>query len=364
MVLAVITFVVAHEAGHFFAAKAMGMKVSEFFVGFGPKLWSFKRGETEYGIKAVLLGGYVKIPGMSPTEEISPADEGSTYRDKSMSAKLLVLLAGITMNFLFAYLLLWAAVGIYGQEDFQVNPVVEEMVAFETGASPGLDAGFEVGDRFVAVSGTTVATWDEVSALISDNGPGEIVFEVERGGQLVSLIAVLREHPSDPERGFLGVRPEVLSVRTDPGFFASAGLAGRGVVEFTKMSYGFFGDLLQFDTLSNLIGGVAGNEITVDARPVSLIGLVQIGAKADQIGAENILYLLASLNVILGALNVVPLLPLDGGHAGLAIYEKVAKKPANLEKLAPFAAVFVIFFVFLGVLTLILDIVNPIDIPG
>ena len=137
MVLAVITFVVAHEAGHFFAAKAMGMKVSEFFVGFGPKLWSGKRGETEYGIKAVLLGGYVKIPGMSPTEEISPADEGSTYRDKSMSAKLLVLLAGITMNFLIGYLLLWAAVGIYGQEDFQVNPIVEELVIFETGSSPG-----------------------------------------------------------------------------------------------------------------------------------------------------------------------------------------------------------------------------------
>ncbi len=364
MILAVIAFVVAHEAGHFFAAKAMGMKVSEFFVGFGPKLWSFKRGETEYGVKAVLLGGYVKIPGMSPSEEVSPSDEGSTYRDKSMSAKLLVLLAGISMNFLIGYLLLWTVFGLFGEEEVEVNPIVAELVVFEDGASPAAAAGLEPGDVFVSVGGVAITDWQEVSDQVAANGPGELLIEVQRGDEIVGMVAILRSRPDDPSAGFLGVQPEVIISQTDPGLFESAGLAGQATVQFTKMSYSFFGDLVRPSTLMNLIGGVTGEEITVDARPVSLVGLAQIGAQSQELGAANIMLLLASINIILGSLNVIPLLPLDGGHAALAVYEKVAKRPANLEKLAPFAAIFILFFIFLGVLTIVLDIVNPLELPG
>ena len=114
-VLALILFVVIHEAGHFFAAKASKMKVTEFFVGFGPRLWSTVRGETEYGFKAIPAGGYVKITGMNPFDEVDPADEGRTYRGKTMTQKLVVILAGIAANFLLAYLILWGLFGVYGE---------------------------------------------------------------------------------------------------------------------------------------------------------------------------------------------------------------------------------------------------------
>src|SRR5688572_24379149 len=109
-VVAIVLFVTAHEAGHFVAAKATGMKVTEFFFGFGPKLWSTKKGDTEYGFKGVPLGGYVRIVGMNPLEEVAPNDIGRTYREKKFWEKSVVVLAGVGANFLLAYIMFYGLV--------------------------------------------------------------------------------------------------------------------------------------------------------------------------------------------------------------------------------------------------------------
>ena len=155
VILCIIAIVMIHELGHFLAAKHGGMKVTEYFVGFGPRLWSFRRGETEYGIKALPLGGYVKIPGMTNLEEVDPADEGRLYRDKPFHARLLVAVAGSAMHFLMAFLLLWALLSFIGipnanQVDFQgVLPV---------GGRPGPAqvGGVRPGDVVVSVDGKAV----------------------------------------------------------------------------------------------------------------------------------------------------------------------------------------------------------------
>ncbi len=122
VVASIIVIVMLHELGHFLAAKHGGMKVTEYFVGFGPRLWSFRRGETEYGIKALPLGGYVKIPGMTNLEEVDPADEGRVYRDKPFHSRLLVAVAGSAVHFLLAFVLLWVLLTFVGVPNCEPGP--------------------------------------------------------------------------------------------------------------------------------------------------------------------------------------------------------------------------------------------------
>lgn len=360
-VLALILFVVIHEAGHFFAAKASKMKVTEFFVGFGPRLWSTTRGETEYGFKAIPAGGYVKIAGMNPFDEVDPADEERTYRGKTMTQKLAVILAGIAANFLLAFLILWGLFGFYGEPSGapvpEVQAVVEESAAAEAGLQPG--------DVIVSVDGISVETWGDASTAIAAR-PGEtVVIEVLRDGGTVDLTATLGTRTTDEgtEVGFLGFQPVVELVTTDVGVVEAGGLAVVEVWELTRASYGFLADLVTPSTIAELVGGVGGGEVTTEARPVSIVGLAQIGAQADDLGIVNVLYLMASINVILAALNALPILPLDGGHAAIAIYERVSGRKANLQALAPFAVAVVVLFVLIGVLSILLDLTNPIDLP-
>lgn len=362
MILALILFVVIHEAGHFLAAKASQMKVTEFFVGFGPRVWSFVRGETEYGFKAIPAGGYVRITGMNPFEEVDPADEARTYRGKTLTQKLFVILAGVGANFLVAFLILWGLFVAYGEPGGGAIPEVAEVVPDSAAAA----AGLEPGDVLLSVDGVPVDDWDDASAAIAER-PGEAVeIAVDRDGTTVVLDATLdaREGEDGTEVGFLGFAPVIEVTTTDVGFFEGAGLAGAEVGELTMMSYRFLGQLVNPATIGELIGGVGGGEVTTESRPVSIVGLAQIGAQADAIGVANLLYLMASINVILAALNALPILPLDGGHAAIAIYEKVSGRRANLQALAPIAVAVVALFVFIGVLSILLDVTNPIDLGG
>ena len=140
MILALFVFVMAHEAGHFLAAKAVGMKATEFFFGFGPKLYSFVRGETEYGIKAIPAGGYVRIAGMNPFEEVAPEDLGRTYREKQFWEKSLVVLAGVVLNFLLAYLILWVVFAVWGNIRLEPTSVVGTIAEIEgVSSAPALE---------------------------------------------------------------------------------------------------------------------------------------------------------------------------------------------------------------------------------
>ncbi len=166
--LAMVAVVMLHEAAHFVAAKLSGMKATEFFFGFGPRLWSIRKGETEYGIKALPFGGYVKILGMSNLErDIDPADEPRTYRQASYPKRMAVALAGVATHFVLAFLLLVVLLTAIGVPNYD-SPSTEvgSLSRLETGAAPALDAGFRVGDRIVAINGNPISSWDELLPYI------------------------------------------------------------------------------------------------------------------------------------------------------------------------------------------------------
>ena len=363
-VLAIVFFVTAHELGHFLAAKAVGIKATEFFFGFGPRIWSFRRGETEYGVKAIPLGGYVRVVGMNPVEEVAEADLGRTYREQPFWKKTVVVLAGVTMNFAIAYVMfagLLLANGIT-----QLSTTLSEIVpAFENGdPTPAARAGFRAGDTVLAVNSVPTPDWSAVGEELSSR-PGEtVVVTIERGGQLQDITATLatRPHPeTGAPRGFLGVAPGV--VERQLGLWEALGTAGRQLGSSVAVTFEVLGRIVQPGTLSELARVLVGDtDVPDEIRPVSPIGVGTIGSQVDEFGWGPFLFLLASVNVMLGTLNVLPLYPLDGGHFAVALYEKLSRRQVNVRVLIPVAAIVVTLVSFLGIVAIILDLVNPIDI--
>ena len=360
-ILAIVVFVTAHEAGHFIAAKATGMKATEFFFGFGPRLWSFRRGETEYGIKAIPAGGYVRIVGMNPFEEVEPADVGRTYREKPFWKKSVVVLAGVGMNFLIAYVMFFAlfmSIGIA-----EPIPVIDNVIATVDGEpTAAAGAGLRRGDRIFGVDGVTYDDWDDISLALA-NRPGEAVtLNVERAGESIDVPVRLGSRPAldgEGERGFLGVEASVLE--RDTGLFEGLGLAGQEVWANIGLTFEVMGQLIQPESLVRLAGVFIGNtDIPPEIRPVSPIGMANLGSQVDAIGIANYVGLLASINVILATFNVIPLLPLDGGHFAVALWQKVTGREPNVRKLVPVAVAVIVLFTFLGLAAMILDIVDPI----
>lgn len=365
--LAIIVFVTAHEAGHFLAAKAVGMKATEFFFGFGPKLWSFRRGETEYGVKLLPLGGYVRIIGMNPMEEVAPEDLGRTYREKRFWEKSVVVLAGVGMNFLIAFLLFWGVVQLNGIAE--PVPVVDEVVPTvavggETRPTPAAEAGLESGDVIRAIGGRQVGEWRDVPAALAAVGPGPTELVVERDGALITVTVdlITREAPegSAPVT-FLGIAP-IVNVRR-PGVIEAIGMAGGQVRDGIGFTFTAIGDMIKPSSLAQYFAVFTGDvEVDEEIRPVSPIGIVNIGSQAQS--AAALFGILAFVNVILATINLLPLFPLDGGHFAVAVYEKVTGREANMRRLIPVAAAVIGLFVFLGFVAIVLDIVNPISLPS
>lgn len=362
-ILAIVVFVTIHEAGHFLAAKATGMKATEFFFGFGPRLWSFKKGETEYGIKAIPAGGYVRIVGMNPFEEVAPEDRGRTYREKPFWQKSFVVLAGVGMNFLLAFLMFYflvLSVGIAEPVPI-VNAVIDSVDDQPTAAA---EAGIRPGDRILGVDGVRYDDWTEISSQLADRPLANVVLTVERGGSVLDIPVTLGSRPGpdgEGERGFLGVQATV--VERSAGLFEAAGIAGQEVAGGVRLTFEVMGRLIQPESLLRLAAVFVGQtDVPNDIRPVSPIGLAQIGSQAGTIGIANYIGILASINVILATFNVLPLLPLDGGHFAVALWQKVTGREPDIRRLVPVAVAVIVLFVFLGLAAVVLDIFNPIRI--
>ncbi len=352
--LAIILFVTAHEAGHFLAAKAVGMKATQFFFGFGPKLWSMQKGETEYGFKLLPLGGYVRIIGMNPLEEVAPEDMGRTYREKKFWEKSVVVLAGVGMNFLIGFLLFYGVLlttGVPGDPIPVVGLVVED--------SPAAAAGLEAEDALVAIDGDEVETWTDATDALSAAGPGEASLTVRRDGELISMNVVLEENPNVEGAGYLGVAPQ--TERLDVGPFESIGLAGQLVGSAITDTFDALFQMVKPSSLAQYLGVLGGDtDVPDEVRPVSPIGIVAIGAQAETVAL--LVGILAYVNVILATINLLPLFPLDGGHFSVALYEKVTGRQADIRRLIPVAAAVIGLFIFLGFVAIILDLTNPINL--
>jgi len=352
--VAIILFVTAHEAGHFVAAKAVGMKATEFFFGFGPKLWSTRRGETEYGFKALPFGGYVRIVGMNPLEEVAPADMGRTYREKKFWEKSVVVLAGVGMNFLLGFLLFYGVVlanGVPGEPTSTVATVIENSAAAE--------AGIREGDTIVAIGGALVQDWQDIPDALQNEGPGATTVTITRGGETTTLPIELEESETVAGSGFLGIGPTVSIEPVGPieGVGMAGQLVGNGIVDTFYTLYQMF----RPSSLAEYVGVLAGDtDVPDEIRPVSPIGIAYIGSQAESV--TFFLGIMAYINVILATINLLPLFPLDGGHFAVAFYEKITGREADVRRLVPIAAGVIGVFAFLFFVAVILDVANPISL--
>jgi len=344
--------------------------VTEAFIGFGPRIWSFKRGETEYGIKPIPFGAYVKIVGMNNLEEVAPEDEHRTYRSKPFWAKSVVVLSGVLANFLIAFFI-FSSVAMIEGEPVVVDgePVLTTQVSGVVDADDGgqptaaAQAGLLAGDVIVGIDGVEVSGWEDLRNRIEATAGEEGVLAVERDGERIELTTTMgtRIDPdTGAEVGFLGFAPAVAT--EDISVFEAGWIGVRQVGFAVEFTFEAFARILRFDTLGQLVGGITGGELDPDVRPVSPLGIVQIGRQAEEFGLVNVILLMAFVNVILGTLNALPLYPLDGGHFAVALYEKVTGRTADVRKLIPVALTVIGVIGLIGVLAIILDIVNPIDL--
>jgi membrane-associated protease RseP (regulator of RpoE activity) len=359
MVMALIVMIFLHELGHFLTARRAGMKVTEFFLGFGPRLWSFRRGEVEYGLKALPLGAYVRIIGMNNLEEVPPEDEPRTYRQKGYWARLSVAVAGSAMHFLLAIILLVVTLGFFGvQRDtaWKVSAVSDD--------SPALVAGLRPGDRIVNIDGTPVDTFAELTNEIRSR-PGQTVsLAVEHPDHSTSQVTatLAARNPSGDPVGFLGIGETRDYVRESlpSAVVGSAQEFGRiawgSVVGLTKV-FSPNGVRDYVDALTNKPASGSGGGS--DNRLVTVVGVTQLAEKVAHNGIADLLILLAVINISIGLFNLIPLLPFDGGHVAIATYEAIRSRRgrryyADITKMLPasYVALAIILMFFVGSLYL------------
>ncbi len=376
-----VACIVAHELGHFLTAKAARMKVTEFFVGFGPRLWSVRRGETEYGVKALPLGGYCRIVGMTNLEEVDPADEARTYRQRPVWRRLTVAVAGSCMHFLIAFAVLFAMFAgtgdVSGYLPVPADSPIVAIVALAHGQSPAQKAGFRLGDQVEAVDGHHFETFAEMKAFIVARPDTRLSVEVDRHGRLLTLhprtvnleTVAIKGVGAGATRvarptGFIGF--EVSSV-VHSSLGASVLHAAGDWWHISAETLGAFGRLLTLHGIQSYFHLLSSPSAAAHPGPHSVrfespVGIVVLLHRAAGAGLAWVLYLLAAINLSLGIFNLVPLLPLDGGHVVIALYEGVRgflqRRPyhADVRKLLPVFYLAIALIAFLGISALFLDI--------
>ncbi len=369
---ALIAMVMLHELGHLLTAKWGHMKVTEYFLGFGPRLWSVRRGETEYGIKAIPAGGYVKILGMTSAEEVDPADEPRTYRQQPFHNRLVVGLAGSAMHFVMAFVLLFALYAFIGAP--QGNEV--SVSAFSTlshNADPARAAGFRPGDVFVSVNGTRVRSPEDLQNQVSHHAGRPITVVVERDGAQRTIVVTPQADPAvKGANGRIGV---ILSppVKT-AGPISSLDHAGRDLGDAMTGSVTGLGQVFSASGISSYVHQLTNSHVASQAsqngtpRLQSILGAGRLAVQGAHAGAYYLVRVLVLIIVFVGVLNLFPMLPLDGGHVAIAVYERIRSRRgrayhADVTKLTPVAYAFVLLLGFIVLSSLYLDIAHPLKNP-
>lgn len=381
VVAAVVLMITLHELGHFVTAKWSGMKVTEAFIGFGPRLWSVRRGETEYGIKAIPAGAYVRIVGMSNLEEVDPADEPRTYRHQSFPRRLLVAVAGSGMQMLLALVALWAFLAAVGTPSAD-SVTVQGIAPLAHGADPARAAGLRPGDVVVAVDGQRLSGSGDGAAnqmvkVISTHAGTPVRLTVHRDGATRTLTVVPvptqvtsgRHTTTEGRIGVdIGAGPNVTvnplravgTAAVDVGRVVSSSIGG------IQTTFSLHGLSAFFDQLGN--GRAAAQAAKAGTRPESIYGAIRTATQGAQAGPNALMSVLLAIDVFVALANLFPMLPLDGGHVLVAVYERLRSRRgrryvADVAKLTPVAYVFIVFLlVFVGS-ALFLDITHPVANP-
>jgi membrane-associated protease RseP (regulator of RpoE activity) len=359
-VAGVFMMIMAHELGHFVAARRFGIKVEEFFIGFGPRLWSLRRGQTEYGIKALPLGGYVRIAGMNPFQEPPPEDRDRVFTARPKWQRAVVLVAGSLTHFVVAFLLLaslFALIGVPRARIAEVEPTLDGA------GSPAAAAGLRPGDEVLAVDGEDV-NYDEFLDRIAASAGRPMEIVVERDGEEITLTA--RPVPSEIE----GQRTPRLGIAV-----AAGSRLHEGPIEATEKGLDTMGDMVvgSFRAMVQVFGPeglqrigalLLGEERRTPNDPVGVVGAARVSGQAVQAGQLDVFfYLFAFFNVFVGILNILPLPPLDGGHLAVLGLEAVSGRRIDPRKLIPITAVVAGFLILFTVSLLYLDVVSPLPNP-
>lgn len=372
VIAAIVAMIMIHELGHFATAKWSHMKVTEYFLGFGPRVWSVRRGETEYGIRAIPAGGFVKIIGMTSAEQVDPVDEPRTYRQQPFHNRLMVALAGSFMHVVMAFVVIWAALVFIGVSRTDTSVVQFSPVAH--GVDPARSAGVRVGDDIVSVDGRAVTTASQLQRIIALHAGVPITIVVERGhpAHRVTLRATPIHAPGSTTPARIGI---VIGGGPAVGVgpvhaVGTAGVDLGHVVTATAVALGrtFSPHGLQsfFDQLDNSkAADVAARNGT---RPESIVGAIRTATEGAQGGVGPMLEVLVDIIIGVGIINLFPMLPLDGGHVLIAVYERIRSRRgrsyhADVTKLLPVANAFVLFLVIFVACAVFLDITHPLANP-
>lgn len=355
----IVPMVLFHEWGHYWTAKKFGIASREFFVGFGPRLWSFQRGDTEFGLKAFFpLGGYVKIVGMSQYEDVDPRFEGRTFKDAKRWQRAIVLAAGSATHFTTALVLIFVVLAFVG------IPKATTTIDVVTDDSPAASAEFQQGDRILAVDGEDTPEWEDVQTALRSHPDERIPIEIERDGESLVIYATLDSHTEgETTVGFLGVSPSEVNETT-------------GVREAVPQTFARFGDVFWGNlvairntfapsNMAKIADQVGGGDSRTDYRFSSPVGVASVAQQLFSRGMLEFLWLVIIINIFVGMFNLFPLLPLDGGHLAVlgieGVVSKVRGKPFEFDQrhLMPLTIAVLVILSMIFVSSLYLDISDP-----
>ena len=384
-----------HEAGHMWSAKSFGMKVRRYYIGFGPKVFSFRRGETEYGLKWVPAGGFCDIAGMTALDPVTTDEAPRAFFRKATWKRVVVLSAGSGMHFLIGIVLLYilaVSSGLPADNTAALAgrtaclPATQDPVTLTLSPcdpknpSPAARAGIKPGDKILSVAGTPTSSWPDVVNVIRSHA-GPTPFVLERDGHQLTVtvdVATVRRAPLLAQPGHpnpLGPAGAIGLAQLTTQHYGPVG-AVPATLRFTgQMFAATWQGLIMFpEKVPAVLQAIGGAPPDLN-RPVSVVGASIIGGDAVEQGAWSFfVLLLAALNFFVGVFNLVPLLPLDGGHIAVNLYERVRDvvrkrlgkatlPPVDYTRLLPVTYAFILVLGAISLLTITADIVNPIRLP-
>ena len=363
-VVLLLVCIFLHEVGHFVTARWSGMKVTQFFLFMGPKLWSFRRGETEYGLRAYPVGAFVRIIGMNNLDEVEPGDEPRAYYNQSYPKRMLTITAGSIMHMLIAVALLFGVYSTKGK--LEASGTVAVTALAEDG--PATRAGVQVDDVVVSVDGLAITSADQFVSTVQSHQPGDTIsVVVDRDGTQLPISVTLGTNPNEgPSKGKAYFGSSSGELNEWQGM-SLASAARHSITDLGSAAWQSVGGVVTVLNPVNIIEHVTGSNTDQSTQPTTVVGVSRF---SDTIGNETgiggVLMMLAGVNVFVGLINLFPMLPFDGGHAAIATYERIRTRKgrppyrADVGKLVPVAMTMMALLAFLMIAGLYLDIVKPI----